>query len=96
VESRCPWGLVTRLPRRGSPETTTAGPLTSVRRRPGKGRLDLIRAEAARRAVTIHVVIDLIRVLEYIWKAAWSLHEAGDPAAEDWVSLESIQDGRRC
>ena len=53
-------------------------------------QLDLIRAEAARRAVTIHVVIDLIHVLEYIWKAAWSLHEAGDPAAEDWVAVRAL------
>ena len=53
-------------------------------------QLDLIRAEAARRAVTIHVVIDLIHVLEYIWKAAWSLHEAGDPAAEDWVAARAL------
>ncbi len=53
-------------------------------------QLDLIRAEAARRAVTIHVVIDLIHVLEYIWKAAWSLHEAGDPAAEDWVAVKAL------
>src|ERR1035438_4451296 len=36
-------------------------------------QLDLIRAEAARRVVTIHAIIDLIHVLEYIWKAAWSL-----------------------
>jgi hypothetical protein len=54
-------------------------------------QLDLIRAEAARRAVTIHVVIDLIHVLEYIWKAAWSLHEAGDPAAEDWVAVKALE-----
>jgi hypothetical protein len=53
-------------------------------------QLDLIRAEAARRAVTIHVVIDLIHVLEYIWKAAWSLHETGDPAAEDWVAAKAL------
>ena len=53
-------------------------------------QLDLIRAEAARRAVTIHVVIDLIHVLEYIWKAAWSLHDAGDPAAEDWVAAKAL------
>jgi hypothetical protein len=53
-------------------------------------QLDLIRAEADRRAVTIHVVIDLIHVLEYIWKAAWSLHEAGDPAAEDWVAARAL------
>jgi hypothetical protein len=33
--------------------------------------------------VTVHVVIDIVHVLEYIWKAAWSLHPPGDPAAED-------------
>ena len=54
-------------------------------------QLDLIRAEAARRAVTIHVVIDLIHVLEYIWKAAWSLHDVGDPAAEDWVAVKALE-----
>jgi hypothetical protein len=53
-------------------------------------QLDLIRAEAQRRGVTIHIVIDLIHVLEYIWKAAWSLHAAGDPAAEDWVAVKAL------
>jgi hypothetical protein len=53
-------------------------------------QLGLIRAEAARRAVTVHVVTDLIHVLEYIWKAAWSLHEPGDPAAEDWVAARAL------
>jgi hypothetical protein len=53
-------------------------------------QLELIRAEAARRAVTIHLVIDLIHELEYIWKAAWSLHAAGDPAAEDWVAVKTL------
>ena len=53
-------------------------------------QLDLIRAEAWRRGVTIHVVIDLIHVLEYIWKAAWCLHAAGDPAAEDWVAVKAL------
>src|SRR6266700_3619160 len=53
-------------------------------------QLDLIRAEAARRAVTIHVIIDIIHVLEYIWGASWSLHEAGDPAAEDWVAARAL------
>jgi hypothetical protein len=49
-------------------------------------QLALIRAEAARRDVTIHVIIDIIHVLEYIWGATWSFHKAGDPAAEDWVA----------
>jgi hypothetical protein len=35
-------------------------------------------------------VIDLVHVLEYIWKAAWSLHPAEDPAAEDWVAVKAL------
>jgi hypothetical protein len=53
-------------------------------------QLGPIRAEAARRGVTISILIDLIHVLEYIWKAAWSLHAAGDPAAEDWVAVKAL------
>ena len=53
-------------------------------------QLGLIRAEAARCGITISILIDLIHVLEYIWKAGWSLHTAGDPAAEDgWRSKRS-------
>jgi len=53
-------------------------------------QLGLIRAEAARRGITISILIDLIHVLGYIWKAAWSLHTAGDPAAEDWVAVKAL------
>jgi hypothetical protein len=53
-------------------------------------QLALIRAEAPRRGTAIHIVTDLIHVLEYIWKAAWSLHDAGDPAAEDWVAARAL------
>ena len=53
-------------------------------------QLDLIRAEAGRRRAQIHIVIDLIHVLEYIWKAAWTLHDAGDAAAEDWVAARAL------
>jgi hypothetical protein len=49
-------------------------------------QLDLITAEAERRGVTVHIVIDLIHVLEYLWDAAWCLHESGDPAAEAFVA----------
>jgi hypothetical protein len=53
-------------------------------------QLGLIRAEAGRRGVTIHIVIDIIHVLEYLWGAAWSLHPAGDHAAEDWVAVKAL------
>ena len=53
-------------------------------------QLDLIRAEAARRGVAISILIDLVHVLEYLWKAAWCLHAAADPAAEDWVAVKAL------
>jgi hypothetical protein len=53
-------------------------------------QLDLIRGQAARRRVRIRIVIDLIHVLEYLWKAAWCLHAADDPAAEDWVATQAL------
>ena len=43
-------------------------------------------AEAARRGITVTVVIDFIHVLEYLWKAAWSFFDKGEPAAEEWVA----------
>jgi hypothetical protein len=54
-------------------------------------QLDLIRAEAARRQVTIHILIDLIHVLEYIWKAAWCFYQDADPAAEPWVAGHALR-----
>jgi hypothetical protein len=53
-------------------------------------QLELIQAEAARRKVPIHIVIDLVHVLEYLWKAAWCLHAPGDSAAEDWVATHAL------
>ena len=44
-------------------------------------QLALIRAEAARRGAAIHIVIDLIHVLEL---------STGDPAAEDWGAARAL------
>jgi hypothetical protein len=54
-------------------------------------QLDLIRAEAARRGVHIHILVDLIHVLEYLWKAAWCFHHDADPAAEPWVAAHALK-----
>jgi len=35
--------------------------------------------------VNVTIVIDFVHVIEYLWKAAWSFHKEGDPAAETWV-----------
>jgi hypothetical protein len=49
-------------------------------------QLDLINAEARRRDVAVHIVIDIIHVIEYIWAAAWTLHAPGDKTVEAWVA----------
>jgi hypothetical protein len=59
-------------------------------------QIEMIRAQAAQRGVTITVLIDFIHVLEYLWKAAWCFHPARDPAIEAWVTAQatSILHGR--
>jgi hypothetical protein len=49
-------------------------------------QIDAMTAEAASRGVPITIVIDLVHVLEYLWKAAWSFFEPGDPGAEEWIA----------
>ncbi len=48
-------------------------------------QIDQIHTEARKRGVDVTILCDLIHVLEYLWKAAWSFHDEGDPAAEQWV-----------
>jgi hypothetical protein len=54
-------------------------------------QIEAITAEAARRNITVHVVCDLIHVLEYLWKAAWSFFEPADPDAEDWIAEQAVK-----
>lgn len=49
-------------------------------------QLDCIKNEAQARGVSVNIVIDFIHVLEYLWKAARSFYNEGNPAAEDWVA----------
>jgi hypothetical protein len=53
-------------------------------------QIDRIRAEATRRGAEVSVVVDLIHVLEYLWRAAWSFFAEGDPAAEAWVHDKAL------
>ncbi|WP_405136428.1 hypothetical protein [Nocardia sp. NBC_01388] len=53
--------------------------------------IQAISDEPRRRSRTIHIVIDKIHVLEYLWAAAWTLHAANDPAAEDWVAARGLE-----
>lgn len=49
-------------------------------------QLDRIQSEARRRKVDVTIIIDVIHVIEYLWKAARDLFEETDPKAEEWVT----------
>ena len=49
-------------------------------------QIEAVTAEAARRGVTVTIIIDFIHVLEYLWQAAWSFFDKGEPASEEWVA----------
>jgi hypothetical protein len=48
-------------------------------------QLDFLRLAAKDYGVELVIILDLIHVLEYLWKAAWAFHAIGDAAAESWV-----------
>jgi len=58
-------------------------------------QIQRIQAEANARGVPVAIVVDFVHVLEYLWRAAWSFHPEGDPAAEAWVRkhAQTILDG---
>lgn len=59
-------------------------------------QISRIQAEARARGAPVTVVVDFVHVVEYLWKAAWSFHAEGDPAAEDWVRrhAQAVLNGR--
>jgi hypothetical protein len=59
-------------------------------------QLDFLQLAAKDYGVELVIILDLIHVLEYLWKAAWAFHAAGDRAAETWVGerLTEILRGR--
>jgi hypothetical protein len=59
-------------------------------------RIERIKVEAQTRKITVSILIDLVHVLEYLWKAVWCFYREGDPEAEDWVRRQALAvlDGR--
>ena len=53
-------------------------------------QISLIEAEAKTRKIPIIIVCDIIHVIEYLWKAAWSFFKKGDREAENWVNERFI------
>jgi hypothetical protein len=61
-----------------------------------KTQIRLVRKIAARYGVKVTIVLDIIHVIEYLWKAAWCLFTEGSPDAETWVTerLLSVLKGK--
>jgi hypothetical protein len=53
-------------------------------------QLRAVKAEARRLGVEITVLVDVVHVIEYIWKAARALFDESCPAAEEWVSYRLL------
>lgn len=51
-----------------------------------KEQLRQIAETAKRHGVEITVIMDLIHVLEYLWKASYCFHKDGTREAQDWVT----------
>jgi hypothetical protein len=54
-------------------------------------QIERIESEAKARGGKVTVVCDLVHVLEYLWKAAWSFYTEGDPDAEGWVGDKALE-----
>lgn len=61
-----------------------------------RSQIRLVRKMARRHGVEVTLVLDIVHVIEYLWKAAWAFHDEGDPNAEAWVHkrLAAILEGR--
>jgi hypothetical protein len=59
-------------------------------------QIDRIEHQARTRQVDVTIVVDFVHVLEYLWRAAWSFFDEGDPTAEAWVAdkATAVLEGR--
>jgi hypothetical protein len=61
-----------------------------------ESQLKTFQALALTYGVTLTLVVDLIHVIEYLWKAAWMFFTPGAPEAQQWVTcrLELLLQGK--
>lgn len=51
-----------------------------------KQQIELLEKEAKRRDIKLRIVLDVIHVLEYLWKASYAFYPAGSQEAQSWVN----------
>src|SRR6266545_1970497 len=71
----------TRPPWCGPPPTSSPPPPAT-----NHPQIERINTQAADHDARVHIIIDFIHVIEYLWKAAWCFWREGDKAAEGWVA----------
>lgn len=54
-------------------------------------QLDNLRSQAKLHDVELTVIVDIIHVLDYVWKAAWAFHSEGSSEAEKWVDERLLE-----
>jgi len=54
-------------------------------------QLRLLKEQAARSGVVLTIVLDLVHVLEYLWKAAFVFHKEGSEEAQAWVTERLVR-----
>lgn len=54
-------------------------------------QLRLIKKTARRHGVEPTIILDVIHVLEYLWKAGFALHGEGSPGTQRWVSERLLE-----
>jgi hypothetical protein len=61
-----------------------------------RDQLKRVQRAARKVGVVVTIILDIVHVLEYLWRAAYAFHPAGSEEAETWVRhrLLALLDGR--
>jgi hypothetical protein len=61
-----------------------------------KTQLSILKKHARKHNVHLTIILDIIHVIEYLWKAAFVFHSPSSKAAEDWVTqrLQKLLEGK--
>jgi hypothetical protein len=54
-------------------------------------QIQRVRRAARKVDATITIVLDIVHVLEYLWRAAYAFHKDGTPEAEAWVEHQLVK-----
>ena len=56
-----------------------------------EAQLRRVKRAAGKHKVELTIILDLVHVIEYVWKAAYAFHDEGSKPAERWVRKRLLQ-----